>query len=300
MPQQNRQTQGILEIFNAQPEDSGIYYCMTTDVDGSILKLKAHLQVVLDPNSAKNKMKDNYYDGGSPNQQLNVRIEPRILSVRVNEPISLRCLVQGREPISITWFKSTSTNELIPERRIINNELKIDQAQYSDSGDYYCEGRGNQGSYKARSRIIVTEQQNDSRDQSTNNNPYYNQEPESRQNQDSMNVIVPPSVHIIPERQTIVQGKSGTIHCMATGGNPSPKIIWSKARAELDTSRHIITNSQNRSTLEIRDANIQDRGLYVCRAENSGGVIQQSSIVEVERREIPAIEIYPSAAQGKL
>lgn len=37
--------------------------------------------------------------------------------------------------------------------------------------------------------------------------------------------------------------------------------------------------------------------MYVCRAENSGGLTQQSSIVEIERREIPQVEIYPSAVQ---
>lgn len=78
---------------------------------------------------------------------------------------------------------------------------------------------------------------------------------------------------------------------------PAPKIIWTKSRSELDPVRHLIINGPNRSTLEIRNSTISDRGLYVCRAESQGGMTQQSSIVEIERREIPAIKIYPSAIQ---
>lgn len=269
LPQQNRQTQGILEIFNAQPEDSGVYYCISTDPDGTTLKLRAQLRVILDP--AK-RTKDNYEMmnpiANNPNSQasqLNVRIEPRILNVKTNEPISLRCIVQGREPISINWYKSTLANELQPERRILNNALVINSAQYSDSGDYYCEASNGQNTYKARSRVIVSEQDYNRGNQEPSN-PYPNYPEERyRQDKDSMNVIIPPSLTVMPERQTIVQGKSGTIHCIVGSGNPTPKITWSKARSELSPSRHFILNSGNRSSLEIRDSRTEDRGLYVCR-----------------------------------
>lgn len=74
-----------------------------------------------------------------------------------------------------------------------------------------------------------------------------------------MNVIIPPTVHIIPERQTIIQGKTGQLHCFATG-TPTPKIQWHKARSELNPNRHFVLAGQNKSTLEIRDSLIEDRG----------------------------------------
>lgn len=219
---------------------------------------------------SKAKENRNPLDYQPEQQQLNVRIEPRIANVRVGESVLIRCITQpGREPIEISWYKSTPTNELIHETRILNNALVINSASYSDSGDYYCEGRNSQGSHKARSRLIVNQPEEQTRNA-------YNVDNQSLDNRnqanagDSMNVIIPPTVHIIPERQTIIQGKSSTLRCVAEG-NPTPKIVWSKARSELDPARHLIINGQNQSTLEIRDSTIGDRGLYVCRAENSGG-----------------------------
>jgi hypothetical protein len=39
------------------------------------------------------------------------------------------------------------------------------------------------------------------------------------------------------------------------------------------------------------------RGVYVCQVENSAGKSLSSAIVEVERRETPLIEMYPSGKQ---
>ena len=262
-----------------------------------MLKLRASL-VVLDSKKSSESSSSSNNDPLIDYNQLAVRIEPRILNVRVGESITIRCLAQGREPIEINWFKSTATNELIQETRILHNALVINSAVYSDTADYYCEARNEQGSQKARSRIIVNDNNNYPYNDNNQNldNRQGNQQSSSSSQDNSMNVIVPPTVHIIPERQTIIQGKSGQLQCL-TNGTPPPKITWIKARSELTSTRHFVIPGQNKSTLEIRDALVEDRGLYVCRSENSGGVIQQSSIVEIERREIPAIEIYPSAVQ---
>ena len=49
--------------------------------------------------------------------------------------------------------------------------------------------------------------------------------------------------------------------------------------------------------LVIERAVFEDRGLYVCRAENSQGVSQGSAVVEIERMEIPSIEILREPSQ---
>ncbi len=71
--------------------------------------------------------------------------------------------------------------------------------------------------------------------------------------------------------------------------------------------------------LRIINAVVRDRGMYICSAENPGGVAQASAIVEVERespapfspspeffsktenflkgREPPAVELYPQSKQ---
>ena len=302
LPAQNRQTQGILEIFNAQPDASGVYYCLANDADSTVLKLRANL-VVLDPKQPKETQRlptQDPFQFSALDDHLSVSLEPRVLTVRAGETAIFKCSVQGQKPIEINWYKTATNDELAmiisPETivdqgvRVVNKTLVIEAAQYSDFGDYYCEVKNAQGTQRTRSRLIV------SQEDAQQTNPYGERPDQRSQHLNDMNIIIPPKVHLVPERQTIIQGKTGHITCQ-TSGSPTPKITWIKARSELSPARHFVMQGQNKSTLEIRDAIIEDRGLYVCRSENSGGIIQQSSIVEIERREIPAVEIYPSAVQ---
>ena len=102
-----------------------------------------------------------------------------------------------------------------------------------------------------------------------------------------------PTAKIEPERQTIVQGQNGELRCVVSG-NPVPTITWQKVGGELVPLRH----RSSGETLIIENAVIEDRGLYVCRADNREGSAQSSAIVEIERREIPTIEIYPESSQS--
>ncbi len=55
--------------------------------------------------------------------------------------------------------------------------------------------------------------------------------------------------------------------------------------------------SQGNKILSIRNAAVTDRGMYMCTGEDSGGSARATSIVEVERREPPRIEVYPDTTQ---
>lgn len=81
-----------------------------------------------------------------------------------------------------------------------------------------------------------------------------------------------------PERISISQGQSSEIQCTATG-SPAPSVKWTKLGSEL--RRNI---EQIGSTLFIRNAQIEDRGIYVCVATNQNGIEQASVIVEVTRK----------------
>ncbi len=49
--------------------------------------------------------------------------------------------------------------------------------------------------------------------------------------------------------------------------------------------------------LVFNDVRVEDRGVYVCTVETASGSSRASAILEVERREAPKIEIYPSETQ---
>lgn len=101
----------------------------------------------------------------------------------------------------------------------------------------------------------------------------------------------PPTVRIEPDRQTISQGTSAELRCLAVG-DPSPTVRWTKVGEDF-TSNILVTGP----VLRIVNAMVRDRGMYICTAENPGGVAQASAIVEVERREPPAVELYPQTKQ---
>src|SRR5699024_11031865 len=87
-----------------------------------------------------------------------------------------------------------------------------------------------------------------------------------------LNQSAPPSVKVKPIKQTIVQGQTGELRCVTTG-SPKPFISWQKIGDQLDQMRHKMFDDK----LVIERAVFEDRGLYVCRAENSQGVSQGSA-----------------------
>ncbi|RZB41729.1 basement membrane-specific heparan sulfate proteoglycan core protein, partial [Asbolus verrucosus] len=191
---------------------------------------------------------------------VTVQISPQYHTGRAGENFSLRC--QGNREGNIRWSRQ---NEQLPYNSVEDNGvLTVYSAKYEDSGVYICTittSSGYTGTATAEVRIE-----------------------ESSQN-------VYPTAEVSPERITISQGASTELRCEA-GGLPVPRIKWTKMNSEIPP--HI---EQIGSVLYIRNAQVSDRGVYVCVVSNSIGLAQASTIVEVNRVEAPIITIYP---QGTL
>ena len=143
--------------------------------------------------------------------------------------------------------------------------LLIDDAQPDDSDVYKCQAKGPDGQQlESETRISVTLMRG------------------------------PPIARIEPEDQTIGQGGSLSLRCTASG-NPPITLTWSKVGEDL-SSPNIVVSDQN-SVLSIQNAQVYDRGMYMCTAQNPGGSARSTSVVEIERREPPRIEIYPDSTQ---
>lgn len=87
-----------------------------------------------------------------------------------------------------------------------------------------------------------------------------------------------PTAQVSTESVTLNQGGSIEIQCTTTG-NPPPSVKWTKLGEDLASN-----TEQFGSTLNIRGARMQDRGVYVCVATNVRGIAQASVIVEVTRK----------------
>jgi hypothetical protein len=71
------------------------------------------------------------------------------------------------------------------------------------------------------------------------------------------------------------------------------RVTWTKVGGKLNTK----TTSVRGTELYFHTVDVADRGVYICSLENEAGASRASSILEVERRERPAIEVYPSENQ---
>ncbi|XP_034241184.1 basement membrane-specific heparan sulfate proteoglycan core protein-like isoform X2 [Thrips palmi] len=101
----------------------------------------------------------------------------------------------------------------------------------------------------------------------------------------------PPTARIEPERQTVSQGTTAELRCLTSVDSSS--VQWSKVgESDMGINVQALGN-----VLRINNALVRNRGVYVCSVENEGGSSQASTILEVEPREPPAIEIYPNQHQ---
>ena len=99
-----------------------------------------------------------------------------------------------------------------------------------------------------------------------------------------------------PREQTVAQGSSAILQCSVSAPGPAQTFsyFWEKVRDEISEERSEIVGSQ----LRLSSVQVSDRGLYVCLVTSPcGSRARSSSILEVEPREPPSLELYPSTVQ---
>ncbi|XP_076684002.1 terribly reduced optic lobes isoform X2 [Andrena cerasifolii] len=102
------------------------------------------------------------------------------------------------------------------------------------------------------------------------------------------------SVKVKPEKQTVPQGSFVEVRCL-TSGEPGLQTRWSKYLEVMGPNA-----MQVGDTLRIVNVQIADRGVYVCRVTGPTGSYEASSIIEVEPREAPVLELHPKEPQTVL
>ncbi|CAG5123328.1 unnamed protein product, partial [Candidula unifasciata] len=174
----------------------------------------------------------------------------------IGQSEQLVCYAEGNNEVILVWTREGG----LPVGAIQENGvLTLSNIQPTHAGTYICTGRTPTGIIgTATTRITVTG-----------------------------TAYTTPAVRVEPERQIIATGTTGTIHCIATG-EPKPTITWSRVNGQLSPNHQV-----SGEYLRIQQATMEDRGIYVCTASNVVGTTQVSTLVEVERREPPVIELYP-------
>lgn len=89
--------------------------------------------------------------------------------------------------------------------------------------------------------------------------------------------VVPPALVNRPIHKTVNVGDTVSFHCDVTG-KPKPEITWEKEGKENVVMRpnHVVANIvvTNIAQLVIYNTQLQDTGVYICTAKNSGGFIR--------------------------
>lgn len=164
---------------------------------------------------------------------------------------------------SVTWTRSSGL-PLPSSASQRDGILTINNPSQADSGIYVCVATSYQGSESSTTaRITIHPKRN------------------------------PPRIRVEPERQVVSQGTGAEVICVVDDRVASMQVQWIKyGESSLGPSAQ-----QHGNTLKIVNPQVSDRGVYICRAINAAGTFEASAMIEVEPRETPALELYPTNVQ---
>lgn len=90
------------------------------------------------------------------------------------------------------------------------------------------------------------------------------------------------------EPQNLRVGESTRFSCRATSGTPQPTITWVRRDGKQLSSRF---TEDYPGVITLRLAEIEDAGIYECRASNIAGETSLSTTLEIQQP--PTIQMYP-------
>lgn len=86
--------------------------------------------------------------------------------------------------------------------------------------------------------------------------------------------LVPPDIHLSGPKQPVREGSNVNLNC-SIEGDPKPEIHWFKNGSSLD---------EQNTVLLLTKVNAADEGKYTCKAENEGGLAEDSIYVTVDSK----------------
>ena len=188
------------------------------------------------------------------------------VTAQLGGTVTLTCSPQTPGNWRTVWTKSGSSLPATASQR--DGVLTLNRVTSRDAGLYTCTASEASGlSQEIQARVII-------------------------QDQDFVSGEAAPTVTISPEQRTIGQGDTVEVTCI-TRGSPAPRVTWEKVGEDMSSPSVSVSGN----TLTVRSARVEDRGMYLCQAENKVGSNRAIVILEVEPREPPTLEIFPALSQ---
>uniref|UniRef100_T1PLQ8 Basement membrane-specific heparan sulfate proteoglycan core protein n=1 Tax=Musca domestica TaxID=7370 RepID=T1PLQ8_MUSDO len=206
----------------------------------------------------------------TPAPRETVYIEPPYYAGEAGQTVRLTCHSISNINLKYEWTKDGYPIYRQHNIILLDNTLEIRDSSPRDSGTYTCVGIDMRGrrNYTSDARVNVEESRDSTHTYGT-----------------------PPVIRTMREEHLVVQGHDFTITCEASG-NPRPTIKWTKVHESLGDNVH-----QSGNVLRISSARPDNRGVYVCVAENNVASDQASTYIEIEPRERPTVDIDPKEPQ---
>ncbi|XP_048455168.1 myosin light chain kinase, smooth muscle [Rhincodon typus] len=203
-------------------------------------------------------------------------LPPKNLRIPIGGTARFDGKVRGCPEPHITWYKN---GQLIPKNdRYVTEQstrgtfsLVIKQVQKDDAGKYTCETANVAGVRQVTVELTIQEDTNRKYGWPSNTNASSRYSTPSVENRPSIWGESPPKFVTKPTRLIVKEGQSGKFSCKITG-RPHPQVIWLKGDAELQQSDHFnMFEKSGIHFLEIRAAQAEDAGNYVCLVMNNSG-----------------------------
>ncbi|XP_049279689.1 basement membrane-specific heparan sulfate proteoglycan core protein isoform X5 [Anopheles funestus] len=196
-----------------------------------------------------------------------IEITPSSFDGQPGEKIRLVC--RCSPTAQIVWTKLGEPQ--LPYNVNVNNEiLIIEHASQENTGRYSCTAYFPNGRVKTSTvDVMITD----------NNLP-----PEPNR--------VAPRVNPLNKNYVVMQGSDFSLSCEATG-TPYPTIKWTLSGKTFESNVQ-----QSGSVLRILNAQPSNGGVYICVANNEEGMDRAYTVIEIDRRERPVLEVYPSEPQS--
>lgn len=175
-----------------------------------------------------------------------VEIVPSQYSGRPGDEVRLTCT--GQPGSRLDWSKS-GQDRLAYNIRATNGVLIIREARIEDSGRYICTSYPSYGSPASQTADVSIGTRSE-----------------------------PPQIKRFNEIYNIVQGQDFSLNCEASG-SPYPTVKWDRIHEALESNM-----KQNGNILRIMNAQPSNRGVYTCTAESEGGIVEESAVIDVERK----------------
>ncbi|CAH1240507.1 HSPG2 [Branchiostoma lanceolatum] len=197
-----------------------------------------------------------------------VTVRPEVMEVPEGERVVLECSARGNPAPTLSWNKY---NDPLPVGVVESNGvLTIPQARLSDSGHYVCTGSNSVGTEQKRVELRISR---------------LLQRPPTA----AIETVGPGGQVSQPNLLTATLGQTVQLRCVVSG-EPVPTITWGKHGGALAQNHQVLND-----VLRIVRVSSADRGMYVCTVDNMAGVSSASIMLEVESRDLPAVQIFPTA-----